>query len=272
MSEFCFKNFSLPLGKKTYIMGILNVTPDSFSDGGKNYNKKDAIAAALKMAEAGADIIDIGAQSTRPGHVPVSPKEEYRRLEGVLERVIKLTGLPVSVDTYYPEVAGFALEAGCHIINDISGVVNLKTAELVKKHDAGWILMHNGEEQTENIAKTVHDRLCDMLEKAVDFGIKSDHICLDPGIGFGKTMQQNAALIMNTGIVRVKNIAYLLGASRKRIIGAALDPAILPQDRDWGTVAAHTIGILGRADILRVHNCEAAVQAARVADYLMRNS
>lgn len=267
---FRFREGSLLLGSRTYIMGIINVTPDSFSDGGDNLDPQKALATAKEMWRDGAHILDIGGQSTRPGHTPVSPDEEWARLKEPLTLILKSLPLPISVDTFYPEVAQKALSLGCHIINDVSGKVSPQMAEVVKKYGAGWVLMHSCEEKCDDICATVGSKLKKMLDTAIGFGVDKEFICLDPGIGFGKTNEQNLALIKGTNRVKIKNNAYLLGASRKRVVGYAAQNDDLPfKDRDNGTVALHTVGQLGGADILRVHNVPAAVQAATVTDTLL---
>jgi len=230
---------------------------------------ENALNTAIEMEKQGADILDIGGQSTRPGFIAITPEEEWGRLEKVLPLILNATSIPVSVDTFYPEVAEKALSLGCHIINDVSGTVNPKMAEVIKKYNAGWVLMHSAEESSHNISECVHTRLCDMLDSAISFGINKENICLDPGIGFGKTMEQNLKIIAETSRVKVKDTAYLLGASRKRVIGFAADNNIPFKERDYGTVALNTVGVMGGADILRVHNVKAAVQAAAVADALV---
>jgi len=267
---FRFRDGFLPLGSRTYIMGIINVTPDSFSDGGDNFTPEQALKTALEFEKQGADILDIGGQSTRPGAATITPDEEWERLKDVLPLILKHIGIPISIDTFYPEVAEKALKIGCHIINDVSGAVNSKMAEVIQKYNAGWVLMHSAEENSSDISERVHNRLLDMLDSAVSFGINREYICLDPGIGFGKTMKQNLKLIAETERVKIQNTAYLLGVSRKRVIGYALDnDSISFKERDFGTVAANTIGILGGADILRVHNVLAAVQTASVTNKLL---
>ena len=267
---FRFRDGSLPLGSRTYIMGIINVTPDSFSDGGDNFSPENAVKTALEFEKQGADILDIGGQSTRPGSVTITADEEWNRLKEVLPLILKDTKLPISVDTFYPEVAQKALELGCHIINDVSGKVNPDMARVVKKYGAGWVLMHSSEETAGDISRCVHNRLLDMLNTALSLGVNGCNICLDPGIGFGKTMEQNLTLIAETDRVKIDGTAYLLGASRKRVIGYALGNETLPfKERDSGTLAINTVGIMGGADILRVHNVSAAVQSARVTDLLI---
>lgn len=269
-SVFSFREGSFLLGSRTYIMGIINVTPDSFSDGGDNFSPESALKTATEMKKNGAHILDIGGQSTRPGSTVISPYEEWNRLEKVLPLILKGTNLPVSVDTFYPEVAEKALAMGCHIINDVSGVVNPKMAEVVKKYGAGWILMHSGEESDTDISNCIHNRLLNMLNTAASLGVNSENICLDAGIGFGKTNEQNLKLISETNRVRVEGNAYLIGASRKRFLGAAIGNNDLEfKQRDYATLAVNTVGILGGADILRVHNVKAASQVALVTDKII---
>lgn len=270
ISTFRFRDRELQLGKRTYIMGIINVTPDSFSDGGKHFCAEDALIAAIEMENQGADILDIGGQSTRPGYIKISAEEEWSRLEQALHLILNNTALPISVDTFYPEVAEKALALGCHIINDVSGTASPKMAEVIKKYNAGWVLMHSGGEQSDDICAEVHNGLCALLAHAVSLGIEKSHICLDPGIGFGKTAEQNYRLISGTSKVKIRQNAYLLGASRKRFIGAVLPQDISVKERDFGTVAAHTVGIMGGADIIRVHNVKGSAEAAKIADELFK--
>ena len=267
---FRFREGAFLLGSQTYIMGIINVTPDSFSDGGDNFSPENALKTALDFEKQGADILDIGGQSTRPGSLLLTAEEEWERLKDVLPLVLKHTNLPISVDTFYPEVAEKALEMGCHIINDVSGDVNPRMAEVIKKYNAGWVLMHSFDEGDGDISQLVHNRFLKMLHTVDELGINRENVCLDPGIGFGKTMEQNLKLIAETGCVKVENQAYLLGVSRKRVIGFAVGDNNIPfKERDFGTVALNTIGIMGGADILRVHNVFAAVQAANVTDRIL---
>ncbi len=266
---FCFRDKKLSLSGKTNIMGILNVTPDSFSDGGKNFSLKDSVSAAILMENDGADIIDIGGQSTRPGATPISEEEEWDRIKDIIPAVLSSVNTPVSVDTFYPSVAEKALALGCHIINDVSGNVSPEMAKVVSYFGAGWCLMHNKKEETSDISATVHINLLDMLQKAMSLGIKRENICLDAGIGFSKTREQDKVLINETEKVRVEGNAYLLGLSRKRVIGEALCRETAPEERDFGTIAANIIGVIGGANILRVHNVAATRDALKVADFLL---
>lgn len=268
MSEFRFGGTVLPLGRRTYVMGILNVTPDSFSDGGRYYRTDDALRRALEIEEAGADILDIGAQSTRPGHVPVPAEEELRRLIPLLRELRGRIRIPVSVDTYYPQTASEALGFGASLINDVSGRVSAEMAELVKSSGAGWIIMHN-EPLFGDTAVSVHDRLLSLAAEAESLGVEKSRICLDCGIGFAKDCRQNLELIRRTAEVKPKGYAYLVGLSRKRFIGeTAGEPDAF--SRDAGTIAADTAAIMGGADIIRVHDVKGGVQAARIADAVFR--
>lgn len=255
---------------QTEIMGILNITPDSFSDGGLHFSVENAVQAAAEMKQNGAAILDVGAQSTRPGHVPVTPEEEWERLQPVLKPLLAFE-LPISVDTFYPQVAEKALAAGCHIVNDVSGTVSPEMGRVVQKYGAGWILMHaHAETEEENITPKVHRWFLNALKKAESYGISGKQICLDPGIGFGKTRAQDLNLMAHTAQVKVPGVAYLMAASRKRVIAWADGGKTKPFQRDFGTVAAHTVAAMEGADILRVHNCFAAGQAVRVANALKK--
>ena len=256
---------------KTQLMGILNITPDSFYDGNAYLTPELAIARAMELEAQGADIIDIGAQSTRPGAAPVPPEEELRRLLPVLEAIAGQVNVPVSVDTFYPEVAEQALERGAVIINDVSGKVSAEMADVVRRHSAGWVLMHNGggaeavNDYRPDVVACVRQSLIDMAEQAMRFGIAREQLCMDPGIGFGKSREDNLRLLTNTRALKPEGIALLVGASRKRATGEAVPPG----ERLGGTIAAHTIAQLGGADILRVHDIPQARQAADLTEIVI---
>ena len=245
-------------------MGILNITPDSFFDGGAYNAPELAVKRALELQAQGADIIDIGAHSTRPGSVALTPQEELARLLPVLKVLRGQLRVPVSVDTFYPQVAKLALEHGAAIINDVSGKLTGEMAQIIKDHSAGWVLMHNngGADATPayspDVVTCVRKYLHEMVEQAMQFGIAREQLCVDPGIGFGKTHEDNLKLIAHTARLKVDGIALLVGASRKRVTGAQQAPA----KRLGGTVAAHVIAQLGGANVLRVHDVELARQAA----------
>lgn len=275
MNFFKCGKYSLPLGTKTYIMGILNVTPDSFSDGGLWNDPQKAADHACEMIEAGADIIDIGAQSTRPGHIEISAAEEIERLSAVFD-VLKNPGVPVSVDTYYPEAAEFALKNGADIINDVSGVFNPLMAETVKKYNAGWIVMHTGggtadivPQYEEGIVENVKAFFKKMLSECKKFGIDESSICLDPGIGFGKTYEDNLELMCRMNELKTGNNVLLAGASRKRVIGTATGVEQADK-RLIGTIAAHCACMAGGADIIRVHDVAESAESAKMCDAIYR--
>ena len=254
---------------KIQIMGILNVTPDSFYDGGAYGSPEAALARAMEMQAEGADILDIGAQSTRPGSTPLSAGEELERLLPALELILRRVSIPVSVDTYHPETARQALAHGARIINDVSGVVSEEMARTVKDHGAGWILMHNAggadavPEYQPDVVTVVEKALWDMTEQALAFGLQQTQLCVDPGIGFGKTREDDLALLAHTARLRISGVAYLVGASRKRVTAMAGEG-----DRLSGTIAAHTAAQLGGATILRAHDVKEARQAANIVNLI----
>ena len=258
--------YSLPLGKHTYIMGILNVTPDSFSDGGQYLDPQKASQRALEMQEQGADILDMGGQSTRPGYTALSWEEEWERIAPVFPLLQGKLKIPLSVDTFYPQVAARALEAGADIINDVTGF-SPEMWRVAEEHpDCGCVVMHWEElPPSADAAKAVHLFFRRKREEAAARGISAQRLCMDPGVGFGKTHEQNLQLLAQVPREKLEDVAFLMAASRKRVIGHSCgNPPF--EKRLAGTIAAHTIAIAGGADILRVHDVEEAVQAARVAD------
>lgn len=260
---FKCKNTSVEYGEKILIMGIVNVTPDSFSDGGDHFSPDSAVSCALQMQKDGADIIDIGAQSTRPGHVPVSDLEEWARLEPVLTALKGRLSVPVSVDTYYPLVAEKALESGADIINDVSGKINPDMAKIVKKSGCGWIIMHNGPGTPEDIRKFFENS----VEECISLGIEKEQICLDMGIGFDKNYDENMVLLANIKDYKISGYPLLLGTSRKRVIGQGSNQPE-PKERIFGNIAADTVGILGGADIIRLHDVKNEKQGVLMAQNL----
>lgn len=261
----------LELKDRTLIMGILNGTPDSFSDGGR-YNTSDtAVAHAKSMIEQGADIIDVGVESTRPGHIQISVAEEIERMKDILLPVLDVCTIPVSVDTYRAETADFALSHGAHILNDIWGLKYDKDmAAVAAKYDVPVIIMHN--QNTTDYDDIIDDMKAfffSSVDLALKEGVKPQNIWLDPGIGFGKDYAQNVEVIQRLGEITVYEYPVLLAPSRKRFIGTILNE--LPADqRDEGTVATCITGMIQGVDMVRVHNVEMHKRAITVADVLLR--
>lgn len=260
------KNIEIEYGKKVLIMGIVNVTPDSFSDGGDNLSPHKAAQTALEMEKNGADIIDIGGQSTRPGHIPVSAEEEWQRLKPVLKQLKGKLSIPVSVDTYYPYVADKALKNGVSIINDVSGVISQQMAEIIKKSGAGWIIMHNGYGDIEEVGNFFKNA----VKEAEMFGIHKNQLCFDMGIGFGKTREQDMNLIANIPLYKKEGIPLLLGTSRKRVIKEGTGQEN-PKERIYGNIAADTVAILSGVDIIRLHDVKNEKQGINMAEALKKH-
>ena len=253
---------------RTYVMGILNVTPDSFSDGGNYSDTQKAIARAYEMAAQGADIIDIGGQSTRPGHTPVSPEEEWRRIEPVIRELCAKYELVISVDTYYPQVALKSVEYGVHIINDVTGFNDPLMREYAARYKVGCVIMHDIQlDENADVCGVLKDFFRSRIAECITDGIDQENICLDPGIGicFGKSYRQNLQIAANFRDLCLEGYPMLAAASRKSVIGMSCGnpPA---NERMPGTIAYHTACILGGADIIRVHDVTEAVHAARVID------
>jgi dihydropteroate synthase len=272
---------TMVLGKRTLVMGVLNVTPDSFSDGNKFYSEEHAIEHAQRMESAGADLIDIGAESTRPGSQGVSAEEELKRLLPVLGALRRLLKIPISIDTQKAEVAEAALDAGAEIINDISGLRNgPRIAEVAARRHLPLILMHmRGEPRTMQKGPFARDVMKDILQGlrrsvaiARKAGVAKSQIILDPGIGFGKSYAQNYEVLQQLPHLTKLGYPLMVGTSRKGFLGATLardgKPAP-PEDRIWGTAATVTASILNGAHIVRVHDVAEMVQVARVADCVL---
>jgi dihydropteroate synthase len=252
--------------RRPLVMGILNVTPDSFSDGGQFFDPAVALAHARRMAGEGADILDIGAESTRPyaGAKPVGLDDELARLAPVLPEVVRL-GLPVSIDTVKAKVAAFALERGAAILNDVWGLQrDPDMARVAAEHGVPVIVMHNREaaDPALDIMGDVRAFFTRSLEIAARAGIARERIVLDPGIGFGKTAEQSIAMIARLSELREFGLPLLMGLSRKRFIDS-VSPS-KPTERIGGSIAANVLSVLGGADIVRVHDVAETVQALRV--------
>ena len=260
------------LGERTLVMGILNVTPDSFSDGGRYNNLDSAMKQAERLISEGADIIDVGGESTRPGHTQITSEEEISRVVPIIEKISKNLDTIISIDTYKYDVAEEAIKVGANIINDIWGLQydNGEMAELVKKSNLPLIAMHNQNDEVYN--KDIMLILREFFEKtfkiADKYGIDRDTIILDPGLGFGKNVEQNIEVLSRLNELKDMG-SILLGASKKRFIGKLLND--LPFDeRVEGTVATTVIGIERGVDIVRVHNVLENKRACLVADGVYR--
>jgi dihydropteroate synthase len=273
---------TLELGQRTLVMGVLNVTPDSFSDGAKYFRVADAVKAALALQRAGAGILDIGAESTRPGSVGVSESEELARLLPVLHALRGRLKIPISVDTQKATVAETALNAGAEIVNDISGLRNdPRIAEVAARSGATLILMHmRGTPRTMQKGPFAKDVLRDVksgLRRSVKLarraGVRKSQIILDPGIGFGKSFEQNYELMARLRELARLGYPLLVGTSRKGFLGVTLARGGGPlpaEERIWGTAASVAASILNGAHIVRVHDVGEMVQVARVADCVLR--
>ena len=260
------------LGERTLVMGILNVTPDSFSDGGRYNNLDSAMKQAERLISEGADIIDVGGESTRPGHIQITSEEEISRVIPIIEKISKNLDTIISIDTYKYDVAKEAIKVGANIINDIWGLQydDGEMAELVKKSNLPLIAMHNQNDEVYN--KDIMLVLREFFEKtfkiADKYGIDRDTIILDPGLGFGKNVEQNIEVLSRLNELKDMG-SILLGASKKRFIGKLLND--LPFDeRVEGTVATTVIGIERGVDIVRVHNVLENKRACLVADGVYR--
>jgi len=269
--NYRFGKTTYDLGSRTYIMGVLNVTPDSFSDGGKYLKTEDAVAHAKQMAQDGADFIDVGGRSSRPGSEEISVDEELNRVIPVIKALKKELKIPVSIDTYRSEVAGEALSNGANIVNDISAF-NFDSAmpRVVAKHKASCILMHiKGDPKSMQENPVYDDVIAEVLLyfenavwKAIIAGI--DQLIVDPGIGFGKTVEHNLTLIKYMYEIKKLDCPVMIGVSRKSLIDKISQSDV--DDRLSGTTALNTISVLNGVNILRVHDVKEAVQAAKIID------
>ena len=266
----------IDLSRRALIMGILNVTPDSFSDGGRFLDPDQAIRHAKEMVAAGADLIDVGGESTRPGAEPISSEEELRRVIPVIERLSREVPVPVSIDTYKADVARKALQAGACWVNDISALrFDTKMADLIAESRAPVILMHmkgtpmdmQRDPHYESVISEIYSFLRERIEFAVSAGIRWEQIIIDPGIGFGKRTQDN--LMILAGLERFKTLGrpILLGTSRKSFIGGVL--GLPSEDRLEGTAATLAIGLMKGARIFRVHDVGQAVRTIRMAEAIL---
>jgi len=257
--------------KRTYIMGILNITPDSFSDGGDYFNIEDAVQRAQEMVKEGADIIDIGAESTRPGAEKAAAEEEIKRLYPVIRAIKDKVNIPISIDTYKPEVARAVLELGVDIINDIEGLQwDENMARVVAEYDVPVVIMYNarGEQGRIDIMESMIEFLNKSIRLAKEAGIKDYNIILDPGIGFGTTQAENLEIMRNLSKLKELGYPILIGTSRKSMLGRILN--LPPKNRVEATVATTVMGIMQGVDIVRVHDIEENFRAAKVTDAIVR--
>ena len=274
-----FNDWLLSKKKQSLIMGILNVTPDSFSDGGKYLEKNTAINHALEMIDQGADIIDIGGESTRPFSDPVSLKEEISRVVPVIEGIRKKSDICISIDTTKSQVATAALNSGASVINDVSAMeVDPLMVDVALKFDCPLIIMHmkgtpknmQDDPQYESLISDIKDYLLDRIDLIISKGINPKKIVIDPGIGFGKTVENNFEIIKNLNHFTTMNFPVLLGASRKSFIGISLN---LPEkDRLEGSLAANIIGLQNGAKIFRVHDVAETNKALIIANKIFNSN
>jgi len=278
LSNLSIRGRCFQWGQRTYLMGILNVTPDSFSDGGKFTTTTAALAQAQAMVEAGADIIDIGGQSTRPGAKQITPVEELERVLSVLELLRPEISIPISIDTTRSTVAQAALEIGADMVNDISGgTYDPEMFGVVAKLDVPIVLMHiRGTPETmqkqtdyQDFMGEIYDFLARQVALATAMGVNQEKIIVDPGIGFAKNYEQNLEIFRHLKLLTALKCPILVGASRKSFIGRILNQPD-PQGRVWGTAAACCAAIFHGADILRIHDVREMRDVSLVADALFR--
>lgn len=267
---------TLELGRRTLVMGILNITPDSFSDGGRRLDPEVALADARQMVADGADILDVGAESTRPGAAPVPADEEWRRLEPVLGRLARDVDVPISIDTYKADVAERALASGATIVNDVSGLkYEPALAAVIARRGAAVVLMHNrGRSRDMYAAADYQDVVADVIRELAESGararaagVEAERIVYDPGLGFAKRAEHSWALVARFGELHQLGRPLVSGPSRKSFLTRATGDRA-PADRIWGTAAAVTASVLAGAHIVRVHDVLAMRDVVRVADAL----
>ncbi len=269
----------LELGERTLVMGILNVTPDSFADGGRYLDAGRAVEAGLAMAATGADVLDVGGESTRPGAAPVEADEERRRVIPIVQALAAQLRIPISVDTYKADVAAAAVDAGAVMVNDVSGLqADPRMGPAVARCRAALVVMHSRGASADMYARAAYDDVCaevagelgDAVRRAEESGVVREAIVIDPGIGFAKRAVDSLALL--SGLDHPALVAldrpFLVGPSRKSFLTKALGD-VPPPRREWGTAAAVTAAILAGAHIVRVHGVAEMAQVARVADELL---
>ncbi len=266
------RNYTLKLDR-TLIMGVLNVTPDSFSDGGLYLDPLKAVAHAEKMVQEGADIIDIGGESSRPGSEPISEKEELQRIQPIVEKLLEEIRVPISIDTYKPRVAKACLEMGVHMLNDINGLRNEQMIAVAKEYGVPAVIMHmQGKPKNMqanptylNVVEEVKTFLSQQIKKAKEAGVKE--VIIDPGIGFGKTTEHNLQLLKHLHEFKELDCPILVGVSRKSFIGNITGLPV--NERLPGSISAMTIAIMNGANIVRVHDVFECKKAAQIADAIL---
>ena len=261
------------LGRRTLIMGILNVTPDSFSDGGLFFDRDAALRHAREMEAEGADILDIGGESTRPGHTEVAAEEEQRRVVPIIEALAPVLRAPISIDSYKASTARAALQAGARIVNDVWGLQrDPDMAFVAAEFGAPVIVMHNRREIDPSL--DIIDDMRGFFERSLALarraGIPDEHVILDPGIGFGKTWDQHLDALRRIPEIKALGFPVLVGVSRKSLLGRFYDSNVPPRERLFGTIASHVMAVSLGADIVRVHDIRPHVEACRVADAIRR--
>ena len=270
---------SLVLGDRTLVMGVINVTPDSFSDGGELFDPARAIEAGVRMVEQGADLLDVGGESTRPGAQPLEEREERRRVLPVVEGLARQVAVPISVDTYKASVADAALGAGATIVNDISGLrYEPALGEVAAKRGAAIVLMHTRGRSTDMYAQAhyhaVVDEVLDELRESIAFatraGVPEDRIVVDPGLGFAKDAPHSYEVLARLHVFSELGRPVLIGPSRKSFLARPLGRQVPAAERDWATGAAVTAAVLAGAHIVRVHAVREMLQVVRVADEIRK--
>jgi dihydropteroate synthase len=269
---------TLDLSSRTHLMGILNVTPDSFSEGGRFFKLEEAVKQGLKLADKGADIVDVGGESTRPGSEPVPIEEELRRVIPVIGELVKRIDIPISIDTYKSRVAKEALDSGASMVNDISGLrFDPEMKKVISEYNVPVILMHiqgtprNMQEnpQYENLLEEIKSYLDQSISIAEEAGIGEDKIIIDPGIGFGKTLDDNLKILKNLREFKSLGKPVMIGVSRKSFIGKILDLPV--NERLGGSLAALAVAIINGANILRVHDAEESRRVAKLVDTILKS-
>jgi dihydropteroate synthase len=272
-----FKKTKMDLSSRTHIMGILNVTPDSFSDGGKFFKLEDAVRQGIKMAEEGADMIDVGGESTRPGSNPLAVEEESSRVIPVIKALIKEIDIPISIDTYKAKVAKEALDAGAQMINDISALrFDPEMKKIVAEYKVPIVLMHikgtpkNMQENPyyEDVIGEITEYLKESIRIATEAGIDPEKIIVDPGIGFGKRLEDNLNILKNLKKFSILGCPILIGCSRKSFIGKILDLPV--EERLEGSLAALAVAIMNGANIVRVHDVKESKKVASFVYTILR--